>query len=302
MESMELQQYSREEIEDADFQAVAMRNSSPLIVLPEGCTPATNGTTIEFLSRGIPQNEYGLPLYFIRSDMLPNSIYTKGTITQDDVDASTQDIHYHEGFPTLSDGRIFWGQLPHEPHTSYVLFKRWLELGEIEGIRLQETLASQEQVEMGTVSNAYKEFYWGSRSRAYDLFIVAAEQKKREHRIRKAESKHFQESDTLLHALLARFDDPEWIDSLSAKEAIDVFETLVKIQRQSLGLNQNTGSPTNSKMAPGSSAEVIFRQIAQQSAQEGGGSETMTQLQELLGNRDSAMLAQELILRVNRAS
>lgn len=296
---MELQHYSREEIEDADFQAVASRNSSAIIVLPEGTSPHTNGATIEFLSRGIPQNEFGLPLYFIRSDMLPSSIYTKGTVTQDDVDASTEDVYYHEGFPTLSDGRIFWGQLPHEPHTNYQLFKAWLDLGEIEGIRLQEDLARAQHVELSTVSNAYKEFYWSARARAYDLFIVAAEQKKREHRIRRAENKHFQESDSLLSTLLDKFADPEWIDSLSAKEAIDVFETLVKIQRQSLGLNQNTGSPTNSKMAPGSSAEVIFRQIAQQTAQEGTG-DTINQLQELLGNRDSAMLAQELILRVNR--
>jgi hypothetical protein len=131
------------------------------------------------------------------------------------------------------------------------------------------------------------------------MFIVAADRKRREHRMRKMEDKHYIEAETMFERLMERFsgENDDWIDELNAKEAVEVMETLVKIQRMSVGLVGQHASSSAKDALPGESSEAIIRQIAQRASQTGKGNDTFgAQLDALLNSDDGAQL-QDLIIR-----
>lgn len=288
--------FSQEEIDDADFRAVA--NTTALIVFPEY---SSRGKVVEYLTRYLPINEYGLPTHYIRSDLLPwPSIQASGTLLQDDMDAASEPLGYADGYPTFTAGSPFWTQMPHEDHASYILLQRFIELAEMEGIRLHSSLALQENVPLERIRNCALEYFWSSRSRAYDLFIVAAEAKRREVRTRKAENTHFVAAGKILEVVINKInDDPELIRKMDGKELFDLFEQMIKIQRLSLGL-VGAQSSTNTAMpqTPGQGVEMILRSITKNA----GATSESSQLLEnrmalLLSDPKTAMMAQELIIR-----
>lgn len=291
-----LQDFSGVEVEDADFQAVA--NPSNTLILPED---STRGSIIEFISRGIPTNEFGLPVYYIRSDLLDiNTIQFRGSLTQDEADMAADALSYQEGFPTFSNGTPFWLQMPHEPRPTYLLFQNYLALDELEGIRLVDSLAQKEHLDVEIIRSHYQEYYWSARARAYDLFIVAAEAKKREALTRKTENKHFQAAGQFLEKVIAKINsDEELINEMDGKELFDLFEQLVKVQRLSLGLTgQNASSTAKELNNPGQTVEFILRNLTKNSGLSGNGAESFqNRLALLMQDENTAMQAQELIIR-----
>ena len=267
------------------------------IILPEGCP---RHLAVASLSARIQSNEYGLPMFFIRSDMLP---FDLGTLTQTDVDNASEGLFYNEGYPTLQNGTTFWHQLPHEPYDAYILFTRYIEQAEDLGIRQLDLLAVSTHSELPEVQALYNEYYWSARARAHDIFIVAAEQKKRFHRTRKTENKHFDVAGRLLDTLLQKFNDDEWFEELNAKEALEALELLVKIQRLSLGLTgQHASSTPKDKLPDGASTESIMRSITRgaglsQDSQDG----FMGRLKALMDNPEEGMVIQEAILRLGKS-
>lgn len=267
-----------------------------IIPLPEG---ASISDAIYVLNKDIPVNEYGLPLYFLRSDLLAPSM---ACLTQDAVDQAACGLFYPDGYPVLENGGTYWNQLPHEPYNAYMQFQKYLDMVEDHGIRQLDLLAAAEHEDLLNYQALYREYYWSSRARAYDLFITAAEQKKREHRIRKMENTHFEKTRALMEKLLARFDDPDWIEELSAKEALEGLETLIKLQRLSVGLTgQHASSNAGNNIPKGASAEFIVRQITKNASDVGGANTDRFQnkLLDLLNDPTQGMAVQEMVLRVN---
>lgn len=289
-----LQAFTQDERDDADFRAVV--NPQNQLILPAQCT---RGEALKFLSSGIPTNEFGLPIYYLRSDMLAlDHICALGHTTRDEVDMAAEVLTYSDGYPAFGSGSPFWVKMPHEPLPSYILFQRFLELAEEEGIRLIDSLARMQAVSIEQVKEAYNEFYWAARARAYDLFIVAAEAKRKEAQTRKAERKHYDVAGKLLEDIVARFEDPELIEKMDAKELLDAFETMVKIQRLSLGLTGQNASTINKDVGPASSVEVIMRNLTKNSGlSEASGDSIQTRLGIMMGDQDTAMMMQELIVR-----
>lgn len=276
-----------------DLESPAAVTTQEIILFEEG---ATKAEMVRTLSERIPRNEFQLPIFFIRSDMLPS-----GHVTEEDVDAASVGLFYHEGFPTLSNGSTFWNQLPHEPREYYELFQKYLDQAAEIGIRQIDMLSASCDKSPDELSALLHEFMWSSRARAYDMFIVAAEAKRREHLTRKMENKHFDRAGALLAKLEERFEGEfeDWIEELNAKEAIEVMVELSKLQRTSVGLTGQNASSTNKDIAPGTSAEVILRRITQN----GGVSATNkdgfeAQLQSLLDNPENGLLLQEAIVKV----
>ncbi len=273
----------------------------------DGATPALSGVYVfrEDESKGdivfkltqfIPLNEFSLPIFFLRSDMLHGT-----SITDEDVDAASVGLFYHDGFPCLENGATFWNQLPHEPHASFLLFQAYLDQAADIGIRQLDLLATSERIELGILTEMHREFYWGARARAYDLFIVAAEAKKRQHRIRKMEDGHYGAADNLFTKLLGRFsgENEDWIDELNAKEAIEVLSELVKIQRLSVGLTGQHASSTSRDIGPGESAESVIRKIAQGGGMNQSGSDKFAAtLQQLLENPEEGAILQAAVIKV----
>jgi hypothetical protein len=287
-----------------DYLPAVIRNESEFkeaadqrIVLPEGCSKAD---TVFLLSRNIPSNEFGLPEWFLRSDLLPDPTQ----LNQADVNNAAEGLFYYDGYPVTQYGSSFWQQLPHEPYEQFGLFGKYLDQAIDIGIRQLDILALAAGKDLEQVQQYYREFYWSTRARAYDIFVVAAERKRREHLTRKMENTHFNKAGEMLAVLEKRFEDPAWIDELNAKEAIEAVETLMKLQRLSLGLTgQHASSNEGMPRAPGMSAEFVMRQITQGAGMlEGAGSNISGRIEELLRDPESGMRLQEMILRVNTES
>jgi hypothetical protein len=298
---MDVQAHSDQEVEDADFRQVV--NTANTVIFP---TDSSRGEIIDHLNNAIPTNEYGLPLFYIRSDLIDWSfIDAHGYLLQESADCASEALAYTEGYPTLRAGSPFWSRLPHEPQEAFVLFQRYIDLAELEGIRLIDTLATNERVELDHIRNMALEYYWSSRCRAYDLFIVAAEAKKREVRTRKTENSHFDTAGIILDRVVAKItSDPEIVEKMEAKDLFDLFEQMVKVQRLSLGLTgQNASTNTALPMTPGASVEVILRQLTQSiGAAPEVGESLQKRLALLMSDEGTAMQAQELIIRATAPS
>jgi hypothetical protein len=262
------------------------------IILPEG---ATKADAIYVMSQSIPMNQFGMPEFFYRSDFLP---YDLGRLSHNDADAAVVPLSYEEGFPTYGKGSIFWHQLPHEQFADFQLFMRFLEQAEELGIRQIAMLAATQQVKQERLYSLSLEYYWSMRARAYDLFAVAADKKKREVRSRKTETKHFDMAQSLMEQLLRKFEEPDWINQLGSKEALDVLTDLVKIQRLSLGLNSNGSVSAGQVADQGASAEMIMRQITAGFSDNADSMSLTPALQGLLADPKMGMQIQELVLKV----
>lgn len=273
---------------------------SHLIVLPEGCTAPQ---AVALLSKDIQPNQYGLPPYFIRSDLL--SSIALGHISQDEVDAASVGLFYNEGYPTLEDGRAFWNRLPHEPDQAYELFQRYLEQAEETGIRQLDMLAHAHGLEVSLLRAMYQEFYWSARARAFDLFVVVAQERKRQLRIRKMENSHYDLAGEKLNEILNRLstDDPDtpWWDELDAKEAVELFIELAKLQRLSVGLTgQNASSLPKAPLPEGASTQTIMEHLTRGANL---GQEQEDNFQQKLGallNGEGGMELQDAIIRFSR--
>jgi hypothetical protein len=282
--------------DEVDLQSRALAQAqNQRIVLPEG---ATKGIAVEYLTKTVLKNEYGLPDYFYRSDMLPHDLRS---LMMDDTEAAIVSLDYSEGYPTYDGGKIFWQQLPHEPYEAFCLFQRYLGQAEEVGIRQLQLFSMEENISLSRARELSLEYLWNVRARAFDLFQVAAERKKRELRARKTETTHFEKAGELLEAIMRKFQDPDWIEGLSPKEALAALTDLIKIQRVSVGLSANgNAGPGAIDPNSGATAEVIMRSITK-SVVEDDGSMTLTpDLEALMSDPNFSMKAQELIFRVRK--
>lgn len=257
---------------------------------------ATKADIIAELATRIPQNEFGLPDFFFRSDLIQGK-----QLDDADIDAAAVGLFYYDGYPTLENGSSFWNQLPHEPYTAFQLFQAYLDQAEDIGIRQFDLLAAQENKTLQEISDLAKEFFWQARSRAYDMFIVAANAKKRQRRIMKMEDEHYDATDKLRKKLMGRFegDFDDWIEELTAKEAIEALAELVKIQRASVGLVGQHASSTSRDLAPGESTESVLRKLANQNANsQVQGGDFAQLLRNMLDNPEEGATVQAAILQI----
>ncbi len=266
------------------------------IVLPES---STRGQAISHLSRNVTLNEYNLPTFFYRSDLLP---FDLGQLTQADADAATVTMDYGEGYPTFS-GKIFWFQLPHEPFEAFTLFQRYLDQAEEVGLRQLQLLSMSQSVSFDKISELAQEYYWSWRSRAYDLFQVAAERKRRESRARRLENVQYERSTMMLDQLMEKFSDPDWIEKLDTREAIDALFQLTKIQRMAVGLpaNGNAGTQAVDPMMAASGAQLL-QDITKGITLKTEGIGLNEGLQALMMDPNFSMQAQSLILQIRRGT
>lgn len=296
MEHLPVPTHSDAEVEEADFRQVA--NPTNTLLLP---TPSTRGEKIRHLSRTIPTNDFGLPLYYIRSDLLDwTQIEAYGYVTRGSVEVASEILSYEEGYPCQKTGSPWWISLKHEPYQAYLLFQRFLELAETEGARLLDTLALQEQVPLDHLRELSLEYYWSARARAYDLFIVAAEAKKREVRTRKTENTHFEMASGILDKVVTRInDEPDLIQKMDAKDLFDLFEQMVKVQRLSLGLTgQNASSNNALPIQPGASVEVTLRSLTRNvGLTDQAQGNIHDRLKLLMADEKTALSAQELVIK-----
>ena len=280
----------------------ALTNSSQQLV-PLALTPKAQ--ILKDLLETIPTNDYGLPEYLYRADLLDM-----------DESATTQDnaimmLDYSQGFASLPNGDSLWLQLPYEDPIAYSAFKAYLEMprsadpnlsAPVRQLNILKPLTGKSSTEL--LSWSYM-FYWPQRARSYDLFLIASHTKAKEHRMAHVEDSHYNRAQKYIEFAEAHlqdvFSDPEAHD-LSPKEAFDMMFKMMQIQRLSVGLSPN-GAHANkdvNAMPVNASMEMILRTVAKNAGIIGADNKAATNLtQQLFQDPDSLVQAQELIIKMS---
>ena len=271
------------------------------------------------LTANIPLNEYNLPIYVYRPDMLDygqivRTLQSTPTTTgparsavaeaylpaakmdvlelEAHIDAAMLHLGYAEGFPTMPTGTPFWQQLDFEPRECYDMFIAYLELG---GAR---QLSSMIGYPLELLQECFNLYYWSYRVKAFDLYRVAHHQKKKLQRMLKTEEDHFEVAERML-GKLRTYLDAAIIDeeSVTPEKAVNMLEKLVKIQRISVGLPANGESKENNAPRSMTPVNVIMQQIAAGNGQTRNEVPTVDLLME---DPDAVDLAQELIIKMQK--
>jgi hypothetical protein len=236
------------EVEGAPPHSLPSIIAGPLRQIKQSAIKDTR-SLIEQLVMTIPLNEYGLPVFFYRADLLDYTLFqtiptvAEARFLQQLLSNAIVQLSYAQGFPTLEDGSPIWGPLPWEPETSYNLFTQYVEQV---GVRSLHTLNRKEgnyrsEIPIATVNEYFSLYYWKVRARSYDLFASAHMQRKRVARLLSTEDRHFQVADDLMKKIkqrIGQFEEEDFID-VGPKEAADILEKLVRVQRISVGLPAN---------------------------------------------------------------
>lgn len=294
--------------------------------LPFGPLRAINPKTINSkanlmsqLLPTIPLNEYDLPNYVYRADMLDHVLIQQTLttfITQQDedptapaiphthqaalqgpldiqsqLDSASIALDYSQGFPTIANGMPFWQQLPFEPREAHDAFVFYLEQS---GARKLHDLIAYP---LEQVTEWFHLYYWPSRVRSFDLFRIANAQKVKLQRMLTTEDTHFLQAERIMSKLNAYFEAinvEELMDKIDPAQAVGMLEKLVKIQRISVGLSAAGGKEEIASVRTDPSISITMQQIAQ-----GGGEkkrEDADSFDMLSDDPDSVDLAQQLII------
>jgi hypothetical protein len=232
-------------------------------------------------------------------------------------------LSFEEGFPTMPDGRPFWERLEHESPEAHLCMQAYLQmplvnngtrnLNELPEIMQKNNLLDTQELPLETFTAKFRMMFqtycWHFRTRAYDLYKVAAHRKQVEYRALETQDGHFALARKLMTRLTTYFtDEEEFWDMMTPKVAIDMLKTLTLMQRVATGL-PGMSPPTDKHAvdAQGATFEMILRSLAQRANPnfgvngleviEGGGNSQLAS--RVLDDPHTTQLAQELILRMS---
>lgn len=265
------------------------------------------------LTLGLPLNEYQMPKFIYRPDLLDPSLFcgnpadsdnqeSRYREMQDCLTAAIIHLNYSEGYAAFEDGRPIWDQMhPFEDGASYSTFLQYIQLPGARQLSLlpsHSTTYYDSSPEMRGALLLHTN-YWGLRAKAHDIFAVVHAQRMREQRILKTEDKHFLKAESLFNKLMTFEESLDWEEiSKDPKAFVELMEKLTKIQRTALGLSIHGNGQGEGARTP--SVEVIMRNVSRQ-ATEGVDlvkrEEADVNVQKLLENPEMLERAQELILR-----
>lgn len=257
------------------------------------------------LTNNIPQNEYNLPRFIYRPDLLDHHLFSaqknedplleneRFREMQDQLDSATIKLDFYEGFPSI-DGSPIWQKLPFESPTDFDVFERYTK---IPGARQLGNIVNTSSNGGPTLQEAqelYHLYFWGFRTLAHDTFAIAHYQRLKQQRILSTDNVHFLEAEKLLSNLQAHFNEINWELVKDPQVFVTILEKVTKLQRMALGQ-----SATGEKTAQTPSLELIMRNLTagqenlkpQESSQKGA--------MEILSDPTLTDKAQELIIRYN---
>lgn len=276
------------------------------------------------LNAEIPNNDYGLPTFYYRADILSPEIVDPLITDPDEqasfLEAATIELDYSQGFPVTPTGEPFWGQLPFEPSHAYHAFLAFLDLpsrgdkdGGPQAVRQLHVLRTQLNMDTPSILEASYLYYWQVRARAHDLFKAASHAKLKERRLMSAEDEHYDMASqyiTWAHSYLtSAFQDPEG-HGLKPKDVMDLLHRMIQVQRLSAGaspFSNPTGKDAQNALPQNATLEVILRTLAQSSGLINANANSVVNTSEsqedinrkLLSNPEMLNQAQELIIRMN---
>jgi hypothetical protein len=216
------------------------------------------------LTKNLPLNEFQLPRFIYRSDLLDWTIFAQTPpdykLMEEYLDNSQLTLNYSEGYPTLPDGSPLWGKFGWETQDEYSAFTEYCTLP---GMRsLAKLTQTQTQAPMTLLTEWFHERYWGLRSKCFDMMRAIHAAKQREQRIMACEDNHYLVAEGLLAKLKGIEDGVEW-EQLKAEpeKYVKVLETIMKLQRMALGLTTMGQQGGSSRELRAETIEMSMRRI-----------------------------------------
>lgn len=257
----------------------------------------TRTDLVRELNRTLPLNEYNLPLYIYRPDLLdPQALLQtdRPSARQQLADMlanSITNLNYDLGYPTLGkDDTPFWGQLLWESNTAFETFLTYLEL---EGVR---GLHSIQNVLPELASEWYHQNCWKYRAQAFDAFRVAHHARMREQRIFSVQDDHYKKGQKLFQKVFDHLNSKP-IEDLEFDKGVNALEKLSKIVQSTLGMQASNKDPNPTT---GTSVEVVMRKTAETQHIVRKTDQDGIDMESLLSDPAALERAQELIIRVSR--
>jgi hypothetical protein len=271
----------------------------------------TRAELIFALQNNIPRNEYNLPRYLYRTDLLDPGIFhlteqeqqeidngenDKYQIMQASLDAAVLELTYQEGFPAFrATGAAIWSKLDFESPEDHDLFESYRSLP---GARQLELLPAQHKKRTIVLFHTN---YWAVRTLASDAFASVHMRRMREQRILKTDDAHFLMSERLITKLKDVESGVNWdVLKENPQEFVQTLERVAKLQRQSLGLVSANGSGGKAPEGVESVQSAMRRSLEQPVQSEATSAPEAADILKLLGDDKLAGMAQEVILRVQR--
>ncbi len=271
----------------------------------------------------IPLNEYHLPKYVYRPDVLDHrslqqavraersAVLLSSTLPQGDaqsaklptdseivisaqelLDSAVVQLEYYHGYPTFQDGTAFWEKFPCETPEAFSAFTLYLEQV---GARSVSNVAQSTGYPKDSITEWYHLNYWAFRARAWDMFQAAHADRVRIQRIMRSNDDHFLAGERLFKQLsdALKSKGAEDFATMEITDIVATMERVQKIQRNALGISQTKEQPNTAV-----NVEVSMRKIAEQNGdrQQTDDADDMALL---LQNPDALTTAQELIVKVN---
>lgn len=259
----------------------------------------TRTDLIRELSRSIPLNEYNLPIYIYRPDLLDPAAMLQVERTEakgrlaDALNTSITYLSYDMGFPTLSSDQPFWARLPWESEQGFLAFLQYLDL---DGAR---SIHKIDSIPMESLREYQHQNYWKYRAVAFDAFKAAHHHRLREKRIFEVQDQQYVKAGRLLEKVNSQLTSMD-VGDIPFDKLVGAFEKLAKVQRESIGMGQTAGMDKNGAPLTGTSVEVVMRNSAQKNHQERKVENDNFEMDLLLADPDALEQAQELIIRVSK--
>lgn len=248
------------------------------------------------LTRVIPLNEYNLPLYIYRPDlvdigMLLNSDKADLTEVGDMLNSAILHLDYSEGFPSINSFAL-WQQFPWESKEAYAAFLHYLDQPGARALHVIEAYTIELMTEY------FHQNYWAFRALAFDMFKVAHHNRLRERRIMSTENLHFEESERVLKRVtqaIGQISDDD-LAKVDPSSLVGMMERLTNIQRKAAGLSQ-AGGKDEEKGGKLQSVEVTMRKVAEVNTPSRKADDSFD-MDNLLSNPEAIDAAQDLIIKV----
>lgn len=312
-DDFEVDDEDSEEVED--FSVPTQRSSNEAKVT--GDHRFFKGELFRLLNAQIPLNEYHIPEYIYRADLIPPNLNDyPAKVRNQFCEAATLHITFDHGYPAILETKPFWEQLPSEPYDAFNAFMVYLELPEKSNhqnpIRILPMIATLVGQPIEVVTEWCHMFYWHYRSRSYDLFIIACHRKQREQRIMSIEGKHFKQAeeylekvdkiirtklDLAINAIGSKDDDGSELDDIKLKEVVDIFERLAKIQRISVGLPANGATQIDTGLRHATINDELKQVVKDSVGEATTATRRPAEMDKLLDNPEDLARIQDLITR-----
>lgn len=258
----------------------------------------TRWQVLEQLNATIPLNDYNLPTFIYRADLLHQDDFkclvdgdaAEHRLLTDKVNTAMVPLDYHQGYPTLPSALPLWHRLDFEPIEANQAFIAYLELG------ATRQLHEMNGYDLDVVREFFHLYYWHWRVQSFDLYKVAAHTRKKLHRMLQVEDDHYTMAETYLQKVKDALNTEEAFTGMTAAQLVKMMAELVKIQRVSVGLTANGAQNEGQTTPKAQSMELILQQVST------GAAPTKTEKTEEIDyiSSDPASLeaAQKLIVRM----